>query len=88
MKGCSLVLTYSCGSGACNKCHASNAEGDAASYMIALSDCIVTASQSDMAPDVEPGDPVQFTAAPGETAAANVVEAAAAIWYASLACQA
>ena len=67
---------------------ASAADGDATSYVIALSDCIVTASQPDMAPDVEPGDPVQFTAAPGEVAAANVVEAATAAWYAPQTCQA
>lgn len=48
--------------------------------MVALSDCIVTASQSELAPDVGPGDPVQFTAAPGETTSANVVEAASASW--------
>ena len=52
------------------------------SYAVALSDCIVTAGQSEVAPDVGPGDAVQFTAAPGETASANVVEAASASWWA------
>lgn len=56
-----------------------DAEGELR-YVVALKDCIVTASQSELAPDVEPGDAVQFTAAPGETTAANVVEAAAASW--------
>ena len=52
------------------------------SYVVALSDCIVTASPSEVAPDVGPGVAVQFTAAPGETASANVVEAASASWWA------
>lgn len=63
-----------------------DAEGELR-YIVALKDCIVTASQSELAPDVEPGDAVQFIAAPGETTAANVVEAAAAIWWVLLCVQ-
>ena len=49
-------------------------------YMVALSDCILDADESALAPDLERGDAVQFTAAPGETVSANVVEVAAASW--------
>lgn len=48
--------------------------------MVALSDCILDLDESVLAPDLERGDVVQYTAAPGETVSANVEKVAAASW--------
>ena len=54
--------------------------GDDAEYMVALSDCIVTAPQASLAPDLEAGDIALYQPFLGEQASVTVAAVDASVW--------